>query len=380
MAAFLLIFFCLAFMIPANAAAAEEENSREELSIQTALEMAFYNNPDFCLAELEVKKAELQMEDIIDLVDYFPTYGRVTTEYSQVLNTYYQADIGLKTAQKAKQAAKDQIAAEVIAAYAEALINDNDVQSLQRTLKNTRDLHVVNSVANSVGFISPYDYESSITGLQQVEEGLRAAQLAYEGSIANLRTLLGQYPDWTPILTSEALITEYERGELSNEIIVGSSESVLVWTQEALLDIEKSKEFWFVSGLTREMHEVNLDTAELNYADAKRTARLTIEQMYYGIDTIEGQIDTAELAYKQALKDEEVARLKYDLGLIPRLALTPGADSLEAKVLAASEAKNDLSNLKLQLVNLKAQYALLLGEDVFDEADWTAPAEAEAEI
>ena len=360
-------------------AAAEEENVREELSIQAALKMALSNNPDFRLAELAVRKAELQMEDIIDLVDYFPTYGRVTTEYSQVLNAYYQADIGLKTAQRARLASKDQIAAEVIAAYAEALMNDNQVQSMQRTLANTQDLHKVSNVANRVGFISTYDYDSSTTGLKQVEEGLRASQLAYEGSIANLRTLLGQHPDWTPVLTSEALITEYARGELSNEIIVGASESVLVWTKEALLDIEKNQEFWFVPGLTREMQEVNLDTAELSYADAKRTARLTIEQMFYGIDTLEGQIDMAELVYKKALKDEEVAQLKYDLGLIPRVSLVPGADNLESAVLATSQAATNLSNLKLQLAGLKAQYAFLTGREVFDEADWTAPPVVESE-
>lgn len=337
------------------------------------MELAFENNPDLRLAELGVKKAELQMEDIIDLVDYFPTYGRVTTEYSQVLNTYYQAEVGLKTAQRAELAAKDQIATEVIAAYTEALINDNNRQSLQRTLENTRDLHNVSNVANRVGFISPYDYETSTTGLQQMEEGLRAAQLAYEGSIANLRTLLGQSPDWKPVLTSEALITDYARGELSNEIIIGASESVLVWTKEALLDIQKNQEYWFVPGLSREMQEVNLDTAKLDYADAKRTARLMIEQMYYGIDTIEGQIKMAELTYQKALKDEEVARLKYDLGLIPRVSLVPGAESLEGKVIAVSEASMNLSNLKLQLANLKAQYAFMTGRDVFDEADWTAP-------
>ncbi len=349
------------------------------MSIQAALDMAFKNNPDLRLAELGVKKAELQRQDIIDLIDYFPTYGLVTTEYSRVLNSYYQADIGLKTAQRAELSAKDQIAVEVISIYTEALINYNNQQSLQLNLENTRNLHRVSSVASSIGFISPYDYDTSTTGLQQMEEGLRAAQLAYEGSIASLRTLLGQHPNWKPVLTSGALVTEYERGEINNEIIIGASESVLVWTKEALLDIEKSKEYWFVPDLTREMQAINLDTAKINHDDARKTARLTIEQMYYGIDTIEGQIKMAELVYKKALKDEEVARLKYEVGLIPKLSIVPGAESLEAKVLDVSQAEIKRDNLKLQLANLKAQYAFFTGRDVFDEADWTAPPAIEDE-
>ena len=337
------------------------------------MELAFKNNPNLRLAELEVEKAQILRDDAYDYVDYFPTEGVVTLAFNQVFNAYQQAEIGLNTAKRAKLAAKDQLTKDVIAAYTEALMNYNNMKSMELTLKNTRDLHTVSSVAGKVGFISSYDFDSSITGLQQVEEGYRAAQLTYEGSVANLGSLLGQNPDWNPILTSEALITSYEREDLSSDIIHGSSESVLVWTKQALLDIEKSKENWILPGLTSEERKIDMSTAELNYEDAKRTSRVLIEQMYYGIDTIEGQIKLAELAYEKAMKDKELAQLKYDLGLIPRLTLTPGADSLESKILAVSQANTQLCNLKLQLANLKAQYAFMIGEDVFEEADWTAP-------
>ena len=337
------------------------------------MELAFKNNPNLRLAELEVEKAQILRDDAYDYVDYFPTEGVVTLAFNQVFNAYQQAEIGLNTAKRAKLAAKDQLTKDVIAAYTEALMNYNNMKSMELTLKNTRDLHTVSSVAGKVGVISSYDFDSSITGLQQAEEGYRAAQLTYEGSIANLGSLLGQHPDWDPVLTSNALITTYEREDLSIDIIHGSSESVLVWTKQALLDIEKSKENWILPGLTSEERKIDMSTAELNYEDAKRTSRVLIEQMYYGIDTIEGQIKLAELAYEKAMKDKELAQLKYDLGLIPRLTLTPGADSLESKILAVSQANTQLCNLKLQLANLKAQYAFMIGEDVFEEADWTAP-------
>ena len=366
-------------MVP-GAAAAEEEEQGEALSIQAALELAYKNNPDLRKAELDVKKAQIMRDDTADALTWFPSAGVVSTAFNQVFNGYQQSEIGLTTAKRAEQAAHDQITKEVVAAYAEVLKNFNNMQNLELTLKNTKDLQRVSSVASSIGFISSHDYDNSLTGTQQVEEGYRAAQLTYEGSIANLRSLLGQHPDWTPVLSSEAVITDYERGELSLEIIKGSAESVLVWTQEALLDIEKSKEYWILPGLSSEMKAINLTSAELNYEDAKRTSRAIIEQMYYGIDAIEGQIKMAELAYQTALKNEEVARLKYDLGMIPRLSLIPGAENLESTVIATSQAKTNLSNLKLQLANLKAEYAFLTGATVYDDADWSAPPAVEAEI
>jgi outer membrane protein TolC len=375
--ALLVFFFCLSFVIPGTAAADE---IGVPLSIQEALELAYSNNPDLRLAELEVKKAQILRDDAADALTWFPSEGVVSKVFNQVFNGYQQAEIGLTTARKGEKAAQDQITKEVVTAYTEALKNYNNLQALELTLKNIKELHVVSSAANSIGFISSYDYQKSITGTQQAEEGLRAARLAYEGSIANLRSLLGQHPGWNPVLTSEALITEYERGELSIEIIKGSSESVLVWTKGALLDIEKSKEDWILPDLSSEMKEINLTTAELNYEDAKRTARVLIEQMYYGIDAIEGQIKMAELAYKTAVKDEEVARLKYDLGLIPKVSLIPNAENLESAVLATSQAKINLSNLKLQLADLKAQYAFLTGETVYDDGDWSRPPAAEEEV
>jgi len=376
MTAFLVVAFCIAFMLPTIAVA---EESGEALSIQEALDLAYKNNPDLRLAELNVRKSQLLRDDAFEALDYFPVAGLVTNAFDQVFNAYQQTEIGLANAKRSEQAAQDQITKEVIETYSEAVKNYNNVKYLEMSLKNTKSLLRASSVANTIGYISPYDFDNTIVSTRQMEEGLRAAQLNYEGSIAALRSLLGQHPNWTPVLTSEALITGYERGELSSEILKGSSESVAVWSQKALLDVEKSKENWILLGVSSEMKDINLKTAEQNYAEAQRNSRVLIEQLYYGIDAIEGQIEMAELDCKKVAKDEEVARLKYDLGLIPKLSLIPGYESLDATLLANSKAKTDLSNLKLQLAKLKAQYAILTGAEVFSKTDWSVPVTDETE-
>lgn len=377
MTAFLVFSFCITFMFPTIGLA---EESGEALSIQQALDLAYKNNPDLRLAELNVKKSQLIRDDAFEALEYFPTAGLVTNAFDQVFNAYQQTEIGLATAKRAEQSAQDQIAKEVIETYSEAVKNYNNLKYLEMNLKHTKNLQRVSSIAHTTGSISSYEFDNIIVGTEQLEEGVRAAQLNYESSIAALRSLLGQHPNWTPILTSEALITDYERGELSAEILKGSSESVAVWSQKALLDIEKSKENWVLLGVSSEMKDINLKTAEQNYADAQRSSRVLIEQLYYGIDAVEGQIKMAELVCKKAVKDEEVAQLKYDLGLIPKLSLIPGADSLDSALLATDKAKTDLSNLKLQLAKLKAQYAFLTGAEVFSNTDWLVPVTDETEI
>ena len=305
MTAFLVFSFCITFMFPTIGLA---EESGEALSIQEALDLAYKNNPDLRLAELNVKKSQLIRDDAFEALEYFPTAGLVTNAFDQVFNAYQQTEIGLATAKRAEQSAQDQIAKEVIETYSEAVKNFNNLKYLEMNLKHTKNLQRVSSIAHTTGSISSYEFDNIIVGTEQLEEGVRAAQLNYESSIAALRSLLGQHPNWTPILTSEALITDYELGELSAEILKGSSESVAVWSQKALLDIEKSKENWVLLGVSSEMKDINLKTAEQNYADAQRSSRVLIEQLYYGIDAVEGQIKMAELVCKKAVKDEEVAQ------------------------------------------------------------------------
>jgi len=369
MIAFLLVFIYMALIIPAYANAEELQQS-ETLSIQQAIERAQENNPALRLAELETEKAQINRDDAADAVNWLPSEGVVTTAFDLVVNSWQQSEIGLTTAKRAEEAKKDEIAKDVISAYAAAVKNYNNLKSVELTLKNTKDQQLVRNIALNTGWMSSFDYDSSWNGTKQVEEGYRAAELAYEGSIADLRSLLGESAGWTPVLTSEAIITEHPRKDLNIEIVSASSESVLVWTMEALLDIEKSKENWYIKGVSSEMKQINLDTAKLNYEDAKTTARTMVEQMYYAIDTLEGQIDMAELKYNEAMRQEELARLKYELGMIPRISMVPGADNLESAVLAASQAKIDLENMKLELVGLKAQYALLTGAEVYSWTDW----------
>ena len=148
---------------------AVEKGPSEPLTIQAALELAFKNNPELRLAGLSVDKAQIQRDNAFDMVDYFPPMGLGTFVFNQVFNGYQQAEIGLNTAKKGEQAAGDKLTKDVVEAYTEALTNYNQMQSMEMTVRNIRALHVVSNVANQVGFISPYDYDGSVTGLEQAE-------------------------------------------------------------------------------------------------------------------------------------------------------------------------------------------------------------------
>lgn len=358
---------CMVLLFPSFAYAGEQ--TAHTMTLEDALQIAYGNNPDLRKADLELEKAQILRDDTRKALDWIPTGGLIYPETQQVFNAYQQAEIGLATAKKAQASEKDRITQEVITAYTKVLKDFNTMESTRLTLEDLEHQKRIAGMSMGLGLISEMDYQQLESGIKQAEEGYKAAQAAYEGSMASLRYLLGQNASWNPVLSSRAILGTYSRNELSVELSRGTSESILVWTKKALLDIEESKKTWILPNTSSDMKKVDLHMAEINYEQAKRDAKATIEGLYHGIDAIEGRIQAAESALATAQKDLEIAQLKYDIGAIPRYSMT-GTDSLSAAEVAAETAKMDLENLKADLAQMKAQFAYLTGQEPYDPNDW----------
>ena len=365
-----ILFLCLPQGVVAQTLPDPASMVSTPLTIQEALDTAWSNNPDLRKAQLEVEKSEISRDKVFEAVTWIPTGGLVVPAYQQVFNNYQQAEIGLSVAKKTEKLEKDRIAKDVIAAYTLALNNFNRMELAYETYQDMQERAKNNSIANSIGLSSDYDYEQFSVVMKQAEQGYRAAQVAYESSIAELRQILGRSSEWNPRLTSQANLSTYQRESLSLELTRAMSESVLVWSKEALLDIEKSKQNWVLPNLPGNMQQINLDMAEIDYEQAKRSARVTIEGLYNTIDLLEKQIAVAELNLQSTEKDLSIAELRYELGVISKNGLIPGGQDLASVQLKAHNAKVELQSLKSQLAQAKAEYAYLTGKEVFNIQDW----------
>ena len=360
---------CMLLLFPSFACAGEE--AVHTVTLEDALQMAYTSNPDIRKADLELEKAQINRDDARDTLDWIPTGGLIDPAVNQVFNLYQQTEIGLSTAKKAQESEKDRITQEVISAYTKVLKDFNTMESTRLTLEDLEHQKRIAGMSMGLGLISELDYQQLESGIKEAQEGSKATQAAYEGSMAALRYLLGQNASWNPVLSSRAILDTYSRNELSVELSRGTSESVLVWTKKALLDIEKSKEIWFLPNTSSDLKKVDLHMAEVSYEQAKRDAKAMIEQLYYGIEATEGQIQAAESALATAQKDLEIAQLKYDIGAISRYSMVPGTDTLSAAELEAETARMDLESFKADLAQMKAQFAYLTGQEPYDPGDWT---------
>ena len=373
----LLLAFVAVAIMPETAIAQENTSA---LTMQQALDMAYKHNPDLRKAQLELDKAQINRDDAAKAVSYIPTGGLVYPEIQQGYNLFQQAEIGLKVAKRTAATEKDRLSKDIINAYTTALKNYNTMETTRLTLEDLKQQLSVANIAMQTGMMSEYDLTSVQSGIRQAEKGYQASQAQYDASLAALAALLGQGSDWKPELTSQAVLTEYQRNDLAIELSRGVEQSSAVWQSQAQLDIEKSKETWVMPNISSDMQSINTGTAEMTLEQAKIATKSAIEQLYYGIDATEGQIAAAEAANEQAQRDLEVTQLKYDVGLTPKYSM-PGASglsSLAAATLAAQKAQYNLDSLQASLAGMKAQFAYLTGQTVYDAGDWTPEPQAVA--
>ncbi|NLG32309.1 MAG: TolC family protein [Syntrophomonadaceae bacterium] len=333
------------------------------LSIEQALDKAYKTNPDLRKATLNVDKTEIIRNDAAEMVTWIPAGGMVMPAYQQIMNGYQQAEIGHQTAKKIEKTARDGITYNVVSVYSTALTNYNNMEMARVKLEDAKRQLTMSSVARAVGTMAEFDYEKAKVGIEQLEEAYELDKAKYEGSISKLRSLLNESQSWQPDLSSRPVLAQYKRNELGIEISRGLSESKDVWSAEAQLKIEESQQPWVIPGLSSKMQNLNLELAQVDYEKSKRDTRAAIEELYYMLDTMEGQIAVGEKAYETAAKDVKIAELKYDLGLIAKIHLS------SAQV-AEQNARINLENARATLAQYKAQYALLTGQQVYSADDW----------
>ena len=280
---------------------------------------------------------------------------------------------------RARNQTKDLVTQAVITAYSEAVKDYNQMETVRLVLEDQQHQMKARSAAKAVGLMANFDYEKSKTKIKELEEKYKATESSYEGKVSTLRSLLGESKEWQPELSSRAIITDYERADLALEISRGLSNAVPVWSAEAMLDIEKSNAKWIIPGLSSDMQSVNTGLAEADYEKAKRDSKARIEQLYYWIDSLEGQIDAAELTYETAKKDLELGQIKYEVGMIALTSIAPGSETLSSLRLQEEQTRLQLESLKADLASLKAQFALFTGQTVYESEDWNNPIVEEIE-
>lgn len=349
----------------------EAQAQESILTLENAIEMAYKSNPDLRKAEFQLDKAQYVRDELAKNIS-LPNPNGIMVVYpavQQAINSFEQAEVNLRTAKKMTEAEQQKLEKDVTVAYSNCLKSKAQLDLAKKTLANVQQQDWIASLARANGLMSDFERQRSYSSRKQLEEKIKVAEAQYAASMAELARLVGKSSDWQANLVSRPVIRNYQRNELWLELGRGVSESVLTLAAKNALDVEKTKEYFPITRTDAYMWNLQYNLAELNYEQANRDARTTIEKLYYQIDWLEKLVATGELKLAQADKDLEVAKLKYDIGMIPKYSLVDS--SLSGAELAKDNALSELEGYQNDLIQAKAQYAYLTGQTVYDAADWS---------
>ncbi|MGI6514556.1 MAG: hypothetical protein ACOX3D_09440 [Syntrophomonadales bacterium] len=66
-----------------------------------------------------------------------------------------------------------------------------------------------------------------------------------------------------------------------------------------------------------------------------------------------------------------MAEIKYRVGTLPLVSITPGQEDLMSARVEAEKARAELENLRADLAKLKADFYYVTGRNVYESADWS---------
>jgi outer membrane protein TolC len=341
------------------------------LTIEAAVQLAFKSDPDVKKAELNVEQAQIARDELAQHVDWIPTGGMVLPAYQELFNTFQQAEISLGVAKKVQATQKDLVAKNVIAAYNQVIKDKNNLDLARLSLEQLRKQTAVRETSKDLGMISSFDWQTIERGLKQAEEGVKAAEATYRSSCLALNALMGQSKDKTYELVNRPVVEKIHKNSLDQEYSRATNDAVLVWRAEQMLAIELSKQPWVLPNVSSDLSRILLEQAQVDYEKSKRDARLTIESLYYGIDALERQIQVVKETYNLAQDKLRMAEIKYRVGTLPLLSISPGQEDLMSARVEAEKARAELENLRADLAKLKADFYYVTGRNVYESADWS---------
>ncbi|MGE5405028.1 MAG: stalk domain-containing protein [Candidatus Saccharibacteria bacterium] len=341
------------------------------LNIQQAIDWAYASDPTVKRAEMDVQVASLQRDKLALQNYYFVPNGPVTSTEQGIIKSYQQAEITLKTAQKAQKIQKDAISDSIITKYIAVIKAKDSVDLSQLTLITLQKQKAVRKISKDVGMLSQFDWDTMERGIAQAEEGLKAAQANYITTCTALNEAIGKNKSDNYEMLSTPIADTVLRDALDKETTSAIENSSAVWVAEQNVKNQEIAQQWVQPTVPSDIAAVQWDQAKMDEQKAKRDARTTVETAFFGLDALEKQIAADKIALATAQNNLRIAEVKYNIGTLPLISPAVGSADLMTSRVDYEKAKITLEQHRCDLIKTKADFYLLTGRTAFDSHDWS---------
>ncbi len=343
----LIAVFLLGALLVSITAAWAKEPATPELTLSQAVDRAISKSQTLKSAEYDIDRSYAVREASADNVLFTPT-GPTTTEAEKAFTGLVKADLNWQMSKKTYQTKVDSVVMDVYNGYYSILRAQEKVKTSELALRSA-DLQKRKTAAfYSYGKASKLALNQAENTWQAAKNTLETNRQSLEDAYQKFNQLIGLWAEDRPQLTDRPAFEPLEISNLDTEVARVVAESPTVWQAQQNISLSKLDLdlYNFNSSSTPyEAVKIDVQKTELSAAQTEEQFRETVRSTYYAIRQMEEQYTSLQNNARIAEENLNIARMKYELGLI-----------IAAEV-AASETSLAQSNQSL--LDITCQHDLL---------------------
>lgn len=297
--------------------------TRENLDIDTAIDMALKNSTELKTANLSLELSEKQVESSQNTVDYNTGSNGLQSILSLIKN-----QASYKNSEEEKAVTEQKIAYEMEQSFIEILNLERDIEISERNIDiQEKNLNISRAKYN-MGLLSKQELNEAESSFEKSKENIETQKTNLKNAFKNLNIIIGESDtskeynllidvDYEPV-EIETSIETYAEARTLESVAVKNAERNLQVTKQSYVVEQVSDTGTTVSLMQAEN---SVSTSEMSLSDMKENMENQIVNLYNTIKSLETSIENNKKQLSDLNKNLEIAKLKYDMGSISEIEL-----------------------------------------------------------
>ncbi|PKM42105.1 MAG: hypothetical protein CVV03_10525 [Firmicutes bacterium HGW-Firmicutes-8] len=315
----------------------------KELSLQEALDLAVKNNPDIELADLAVKRAQVECDGAKDVADDLEI-NVVNTYQTGIMKwvTPKAKEMTLILAQKGQDVTEKSLMSGVEKAYYDVLSAERTMEIKRENLKLAQDRLKIGQTGYKIGTKAKVDLNTDEASVASGQAEVAGAENSYRTAVMELNRMIGLDLDTLLKLTTKFSVEKTGSSIILEDTIKGALadnlEILTVKETQALSQVQfdVARKFYTGGVTVYDTAQIDAKTAELKVKQKELAITSTIKKSYLTLFYLEKSIDWRTKEIEKAQENARIFLLKYGAGLATSLDVKKAAIDLE-------QAKENLS-------------------------------------
>ncbi len=343
-------------ILGANFAVGNSGVKTEELSLKEAVDLAVKNNPDIKIAELSVKRAEAEFENVEDTADDIK--ADKVNSYQLALAKWVNPkayDNAVIMTKKQSEVTRKKIMLDVENLYYNVLKAERNLSIKREGLNYIQDQLKVAQSAYKLGTKAKLDVNTIEAAVAASQAQVVSEENNYRVAVMELNRIIGLDLD-TPLklttkFTVEKTVNTIKVDETIKKALEDDIQILEVKTGQELAKIkyDVAKKF-YIGGVTIfDTAEIDNSIAETKVKKQELATVSAVRQAYLTLSSLEKKVDWNNKEVEKAQENARIYKLKYEAGLATSLDVRKAALDLE-------EAKTNLANTIFDYNLCKAKF------------------------